>query len=219
MTRQLIFLVALLPLLVACDAAPSRWQEWITDLVGGPSSTPPEGTPLLPTPTLATGAGAQTIEDPAGAPATEPPQQQATSTPETQTAAPEALGPFTGSFAGPIYGDAESSATLQLDLIQQDRQIEGTATLGQGLVVNAGGFCGAFDVPALKLNASDELEQVDGRHLSTTTTVEVSGFEITVELQATLAPDGETMVAEATMYPPSLCGATPTMTATLNRVE
>ncbi|MFW5942237.1 MAG: hypothetical protein ACOC9V_04915 [Chloroflexota bacterium] len=219
MTRQLIFLVALLPLLVACDAAPSRWQDWITDLVGGSAPAPPQATPLLPTPTLAAGAGAPTIEDPTSVPATEPPQTEATPIPETEAAATEAPGPFTGAFAGTIHGDAESSASLQLDMVQRGRQIEGTATLGEGVVVNAGGFCGAFDVPALTLNANDELDQVDGRQLSTTTTVEVNGFEVTVELEATLAPDGESMVAEATMYPPSLCGSNPTMSATLTRVE
>lgn len=227
--RQLIIIVVLVPFLVACDASPDRWQDWLSGLVGGVSPAAPDpGTPqMLPTPTLAPRAQpTDGLADP-GQPASQP---QATLPAETDSTAPgtgadtadlEAVAsePFTGTFAGTIFGDEESSAALQLDLTQNGTQIRGTATVGEGLIVRAGGLCGSFDVPAMTLNASDELDHVDGRELSTTSTIEVNGFEIRVTLQATLALDGETMLAQATMYPPAFCGTDPTMTATLTRVN
>lgn len=218
--RHFIGLIVLLPLLVACDAGPSGLQEWITNLVRGsaPADQDPATPQALPTPTLAV------REDATAAAADQPTlPSPATLTPEAQTSptvpATDAPEPFTGTFVGAIFGDEESSADLQLDLQQDGRQIEGVATVGEGLVVNAGGLCGSIDVPAMTLNASDELDRADGREISTTSTVQVEGFEVPVELRATLALDGKTLLAEATMYPPAFCGADPTMTATLIRVE
>lgn len=228
--RRLLATILFLPLaaalLAGCRAAPNQWQTWFNDLIGGepsPVPVPPAGgeaTGLAPTPTLAAGAF------PTDAPTLQPtaPSAAATSTRETD-ATQEAPSPdptpgaFSGTFAGTIVGHNDSSAPLELQLEQRGRQIAGTATIGEGLVVSAGGVCGAFAIPATTLRARDELDQVDGRHLLTTTTVQVSGIDIPVELQATLAPDGQTVTAQATIYPPSLCGNTPTLNATLMRVE
>jgi hypothetical protein len=222
----ILFLPLAAALLAGCRAAPNQWQAWFNDLIGAepsPVPVPPAGGEapgLAPTPTLATGAF-PTESPPVQATA---PSTAATPTGETgatQEAPPTDATPgaFSGAFAGTIEGHNDSSAPLELQLEQRGRQIAGTATIGEGLVVSAGGVCGTFAIPATTLRARDELDQVDGRHLLTTTTVQVSGIEIPVELQATLAPDGQTVTAQATIYPPSLCGNTPTLNATLRRVQ
>lgn len=220
----ILFLPLAAGLLVGCHAAPNQWQAWFNDLIGAepsPVPVPPSGGErpgLAPTPTLALGAF------PTESPPLQPtaPSAAATSTGETATeeAPPDATpSAFSGTFAGTIEGHNGSSAPLELQLEQRGRQIAGTASIGEGLVVSAGGVCGTFAIPATTLRARDELDQVDGRHLLTTTTVQVSGIDIPVELQATLAPDGQTVTAQATIYPPSLCGNTPTLNATLVRVQ
>lgn len=214
--RRLIVLMALAPLLVGCGVSRDDLEQLIIDVVGGPppNIATPSAPLLAPTPTLAS----EVLQD------AEPTQEVLTPVQETSEAPSEspedgAPGPFTGTFVGDILGDNDSSASLELALVQEGRHIEGTAALGEGLVVSAGGVCGTFPIPAVTLIASDELDQANGRHISTTTNVEVSGFEIPVVLEATLAPDGETVTAEATIHPPALCRSNPTMTATLLRVD
>lgn len=209
---RLIVLMALLPILAGCGVSRDDLEQLIIDVVGGPppNIATPSTPGLAPTPTLAT----EVLQE------AEPTQRVLTPAQETSEAPEEAgPGPFTGTFVGDILGDNDSSASLELVLVQNGRDIEGTATLGEGLVVSAGGVCGSFPIPAVTLIASEELEEANGRHISTTTNVEVSGFEIPVELEATLAPDGETVMAEATIHPPALCRSNPTMTATLLRVD
>lgn len=214
--RKRLGTVILLPLLAAllagCAGVSEPWQGWISDFLARSTATPPVDNGLQPTPTLATGSGVQP------AATTQPPA--ATAPPEaTQDAVVDEFGPFTGTFQGTMVGDNDSSAPLELQLVQRGRNIEGAATLGEGLIVRAGGVCGSFPIPAITLNASDQLDQAGERTLSTSTTVTVSGFEIPVELQAQLDADGNTVTAQATMYPPALCGANPTVTATLTRVS
>ncbi len=210
-SANLVILALLAPLLVGCAGAPSPLQEFIGGLLGRPAPTqvaPPEQQ-LLPTPTLA--AGSQP-----GAP--DEPQTGVTPPAPAETAVPSEFGPFTGTFEGVMFGDNDSSAPLELQLVQRGAAIEGAAMLGEGLVVRAGGVCGSFPIPAITINAADELDHAGERTLSTTTSVNVSGFDIPVELQASLDPDGDTVTASATIYPPALCGANPTVTATLTRV-
>ncbi len=226
--KRLIIITAFLSLLTGCRGVADRWQQQIIEFFDDPPEILAPPTPALApttvseaTPTLA--AAADDDETAAGPDAeVQPP---AAETPDSEAEAPGAdegsgeLGPFTGTFAGTVTGENDSSATLQLELVQRGRQIEGTATIGEGLVVEAGGLCGSFPIPATTLSASDELDQVDGRRLSTTSDVEVSGFVVPVELEATLSPDGQTVEAVATVYPPALCTNDPTVTATLRRVE
>lgn len=223
----LVGLLLAVSLLTGCRAMPDQWQSWLDDLVAGdatPVPVPPDdaGAPgLAPTPTLVPGL-APTDGLPAQPTAPAPDEIPAEGAPPVEETPPTqetASNPFTGTFAGTIQGHNDSSASLQLDLVQSGRQIQGTATLGEGLVVNAGGVCGSFPIPATTLTARDELDHVDGRHLLTTTTVQVSGIEIPVELEATLAPDGQTVTAQATIYPPSLCGREPSLSAELMRVQ
>lgn len=213
---RLLILMALMPLLAGCGVRRDDIEALLIDIVGGPppNIATPSTPALAPTPTLAT----DVLQG------EESPQEVLTPVQETRELpgdAPEEgrPGPFTGRFVGDILGDNDSSASLELVLVQEGRQIEGTATLGEGLIVSAGGVCGSFPIPAVMLSASDVLEEASGRHISTTTNVEVSGFEVPVELEATLAPDGETVTAEATIHPPALCRTSPTMTATLLRVD
>jgi len=213
--RQLLTIVAFLPLLVGCAGGAGQLQDWISDLIAGPAPTvqaPP--TPgLAPTPTLVSDAGlppAATPEQPGSPPQDTPAPQE--------TPVLEEFGPFTGTFVGAMTGDDSSSAPLALALVQSGNHIAGTATLEEGLVVRAG-VCGSFPIPAITLNIDEELEEAGERRLSTTANVAVGGFEIPVQLEATMDPDGDTVTAQATMYPPSLCGTDPTVSATLTRVS
>lgn len=227
MTRRLIVLTLLALLLVGCNSERGQMPDWLADLLGvSPRLQAPEGPQLLPTPTLVTdGPDVEQEQNPAAPTlpleSTATPVSGADGPPpaesgnETDPGGQES-GPFAGTFAGTAQGHSGSSAMLQLELTQSGEQVQGTATLGDGLVINAGGLCGSFPIPGMRLNAGD---QVTGRTLSTRTEVEVNGFEIPIELNVTLSPDGETMQAEATMYPPALCGNNPTVTATLERVD
>lgn len=210
--------MALMGLLVGCSGGANQWQEWVSDFLGAPAPTvqPPSAGGLQPTPTLASEAPAlPTVEQTT-------PQATAESQPETPAAeeepGAETPGPFTGTFEGVMVGDNDSSAPLELQLVQNGRNIEGAATLGEGLVLRAGGVCGTFPIPAMTINAAEELDSAGERTLSTSTSVSVSGFDIPVELRAELGPDGDTVTAQATIYPPALCGTNPTVSATLTRV-
>lgn len=219
-TKKLFLWMALLPLLVGCSSSPSQWQEWVSDLLGGPAptvQTPPERG-LQPTPTLASSAPAEATAGQTAPQATDEPAVE-TPEPAEEDAESEQLGPFSGTFEGTMIGDNETSAPLELQLVQIGRNIEGAATLGDGLILRAGGVCGSFPIPAMTINAADELDHAGERTLSTSTSVTVSGFDVPVELQAELGPDGNTVTAQATIYPPALCGTNPTVSATLTRVD
>jgi hypothetical protein len=211
-TRRLaVMALALVVILALTGCVPSAetLREWVGAIGGaqGPAADPA----LLPTPTLAPTAAPQ-VESPAVQPAPD----------AAVTAPPPALapgGPFAGTFTGNISGDGDSQAPLRLELSQQGLAVAGTATLGEGLRINAGGFCGRFPVPTASFTASETLPSADARQLEASTTVDVEGFEIPLTLKATLAPDGRTMDVEATLFTPALCSNNPTVGGTLTRSQ
>jgi hypothetical protein len=107
---------------------------------------------------------------------------------------------------------------LRLELVQQGAAVAGTATIGEGLHIDAGGFCGSFPVPALRLQADEVLDDPNSRSLSTTSNLSVEGFEIPVLLEATLSEDGQTITAAATLETPAVCANDPTISGTLSRI-
>lgn len=175
----------------------------------------------LATPTLAPGAGDMDIRprltpDADGAlptaalPTATPPKMA------TPTFTRPAEGAFAGEFAGTAYGDNDSTAPIALDLTHRSGQLSGTVGIGAGLEVAAGGLCGTIPVPPTEFRTEAPLA-AESRRLETTATIPVKGFEIEVELVATLSDDGQVMTAEATMFTPGLCSRDPVIEATLDR--
>lgn len=202
--KRLLLAALFLVLIAGCTLSIGLWRLWVA--VGGvPAAPGAGGEPLAPTPTLATipeGAGGEG----GGPDAVDPAAPQ-----------PGGTNALTGTYEGTVYGDGGSSALLRLELVQQGTTIAGTATIGEGLQIDAGGFCGSFAVPATRLQADEELDRADSRHLSTTSNVSVEGFEIPVRLEATLSEDGQSITAAATLDTPAVCTNDPTVTGTLVR--
>lgn len=220
----LIPLVLVLAVLSGCSATDLLRQ--VTGVEGNPpvvaQPAPAESQPpVVPTPTLAATARSQE-RVPAPSPTAVRNKVDVAAAPTTAapaTSAPPAAesGPLAGTFVGLLNGDGGSHAALVLELEQQGRIVSGIASLGEGITINAGGFCGRFAVPASTFEAREELDTADSRQLQTTTSVDVEGFLIPVDLTISLSPDGKTMTAEATLQTPALCANDPTLVGTLNR--
>jgi hypothetical protein len=194
-------------------AATDVLREFIGNSDGTPARTQPTSAPRA-TPTLAVPIRS---EDPPAGMTSEPPAGVVPATPTVSTPVAAGTGLLTGTFIGTLIGDGDSEAPLLLELEQEGRLVAGTATLGEGLMINAGGFCGRFPVPASSFEAREELETADSRKLQTTTSVDVEGFLIPVDLTVTLAADGQTLTAEAILQTPALCANDPVLVGTLTR--
>ncbi len=197
--KGLLIVVAMLIVVAGCALSVGLWRLWT---VAGGGLAAPEGGPPLVTPTLAAipgGAGGEGSGPGAPDPTT------------------SGANPLTGTYEGTVYGDGGTSALLRLELVQQGTVVAGTATIGEGLQIDAGGFCGRFPVPATRLQADEELDSLNSRRLSTTSNFSVESFEIPVVLEATLSEDGQSITAAATLDTPAVCTKDPTITGTLVR--
>jgi hypothetical protein len=123
--------------------------------------------------------------------------------------------PFTGVFEGTVYGDFGSSAPLTLELTQRGTVVEGTAVIGTGLKVNAGGFCGTAVVPASSVAAEGTTSRRQPRHLSANIPFEVSGLDITARITGDLAADGEELDVAVKVDTPFVCGRDPVISGVL----
>lgn len=199
--KRLLVIVFLLVIVGGCAVTIGLWRVWAG---AGDGPTVQEiDTIVVPTPTLAMFGGGTATGQPDQA---EPAQKSS------------GRNVLTGTYEGTVQGDGGSTAILRLELVQQGTAVVGTATIGEGLQINAGGFCGRFPVPATRLQADEQLDSPTSRHLSTTSSVSVEGFEIPVVLEATLSEDGQTITAAATLETPALCANDPTVSGTLARV-
>jgi hypothetical protein len=134
------------------------------------------------------------------------------------TAATSNVGPFEGEFHGYLYGDDGSRAPISLDLTHRGRNVDGTVMLGEGLVVD-GKRCGTAAVPAGTLEAAGQSSPTNRNQLTATSSFEVSGIEVTVELDGTVSRDGRTINTEAKINLPWLCGRDPILTGTLSKAQ
>lgn len=125
--------------------------------------------------------------------------------------------PFTGVFTGVVYGDYGSSAPLTLELTQRGRVVTGTAVIGDGLRLNAGGFCGSAYVPAASASAEGATQRRQPRQLSATIPFEVSGLTITAQATGQLATDGETLDVSVKIDTPFPCSRNPVISGALAR--
>jgi hypothetical protein len=176
-----------------------RALDWLAGVTTGNAEPTPT---LIPTPTLA--PRATTVQTAPGAP------------PAATPGVPAAPGPFEGAFVGTVQSDSNTSARIGLELTQRGDQVAGTVALGEGLVVNAGGFCGSVAVPATAFTFQETVP-ISGRQVATTTTINAAGFDLEVALSAAISADGQTLTAEATIFTPAICPRDPVLSGTATR--
>ncbi len=126
-------------------------------------------------------------------------------------------GPFEGVFTGTVKGDLGSQTTLTLDLTDRANIVSGEATLGTGLKVNAGQVCGTAVIPAGVMWAEGEKSSRRPRELSAESTIEVTGMEVTIEVEGELSADGKTLDVTAKIDTPWICGRDPVIMGTLTK--
>ena len=127
-----------------------------------------------------------------------------------------ATGPFDGIFYGWVNSDNGSRAPMVLDLTHKGSTVSGDIYLGEGLVVN-GGICGEAAVPSGIQSATGTTDPRSPDMFSTAIGFEFSGLEIGVDITGQVAPDGESLSAEAQIDLPWFCGADPELSGTLLR--
>lgn len=129
----------------------------------------------------------------------------------------EEIGPFEGTFSGIVMGDKGSQTTLTVDLTDRDYEVTGNISLGGGLIVDAGGFCGNAVLPASAIWAEGETTASHPDELSAEATIDVGRFDVIVTVDAELSEDGETMDVEAEIDTPWMCGRDPVIQGTLTK--
>lgn len=134
------------------------------------------------------------------------------------SAAPETavgkVGPYEGVFHGTVYAPDGSKAPMSLDLTHRGSIVEGSIFLGDGLNIDAG-LCGAGTIPASSHVASGKTSTINSNNLSATSTFDVSGVTVKVNLDSQV--QGDTLKAKAKIDLPWLCGSDPVITGTLQR--
>lgn len=176
-------------------------------VVSTPSPTPTPEATATPEPTN-TPTPAPTDTPTLEPTATPTPEPTNTPTPmPTDTPTPKPRLPFEGTFEGIVIGDEGSSASLTVDLTQEGADVSGTATLGEGLLVNVGaGLCpGVQIVPAATLDLNGQTSASNPRHLEKSTSLVVSGFNIGVNIAADVSADGEELSILLNLITPFPC--------------
>ena len=125
---------------------------------------------------------------------------------------------FIGTFTGTVAGDKGSETTITLDIDSIGHTVTGNASLGRGLIVDAGGFCGAATLPATSMRAEGVVSASNPDELTADATIDVGNFEVKVEVTGELSADGESMELAAEIDTPWLCGRDPVITGTLTKV-
>lgn len=181
-----------------------------------PTSTPEATATPEPTNTPTPEPTATPTLEPTNTPTPEP-----THTPTaTATPTPKPRLPFEGTFEGTVNGDEGSSAPLTVDLTQDGVDVSGTATLGEGLLVNVGaGLCpGVQTVPAATLDLNAQTSASNPRHLEKSTSLVVSGYNIGVNIAADVSADGEELSVLLNLITPFPC-RNPELRAVLTRTQ
>ena len=128
----------------------------------------------------------------------------------------DAEGPYEGTFYGVARGDRSSYALISLDLTHRGDWVEGTLALNRGLYVD-GGFCGAVNLPATEQAVEGWTAAKDPSHLEANPTIDVGGFDLTIDFESDVSDEGDIITAEAKVDLPWFCGRDPGLTATLYR--
>ena len=129
-----------------------------------------------------------------------------------------AAGPYEGVFFGTVNGDNNSRAWMAMKLTHRDGVVEGKVYLGDGLIVDAG-MCGNSEIPSMMQYASGMTNPNNPNELVVQTMVNVSGFDIGIDLNSTVSADGKTLTADASIDLPWICGRDPSFSGTLDRIQ
>lgn len=187
---------------------------------------------VAPTATQPEVVAAAATPEPTSTPTPEPthtPTPTSTNTPtptptpiptDTPEPAIDADAPFTGVFEGTVAGDANSSALVKADLIQNGAQVSGTVVIGDGLLIDVGsGFCpGLQAVPATTMDLSSQTLPNNRYRLEENTTIQVQGFDIGVQVIANATEDGETVTVQLNLAIPWPCRSI-ALASTLSKVQ
>jgi hypothetical protein len=125
--------------------------------------------------------------------------------------------PFAGVYAGTAYGDKGTAAPLYLTMTQDGSDIAATATLGEGLYV-ATPRCGGGEVPAGSAAGIGQVDPLNASRVRTEAAFAVQGIPVIMVILGDLSEDAQSLTAHTTLDLPSLCGADPTLTGTLERI-
>ena len=125
-------------------------------------------------------------------------------------------GPFEGKFTGIVYGDRRSQAPITIELTQRGEDIQGSVDLGEGLYVD-GGMCYAGELPATQQSLATKIKSDDPRRLATQLLFKVSNYQIAVNLESELSPDGQELTAVTSIDLPWFCGGDPVLRGELIR--
>ena len=123
---------------------------------------------------------------------------------------------FNGRFAGTLTSDDGSTAPVSLDLAQTGSTVAGDIAISDGLTID-GGNCGAQAIPAGARSVSGQVDPSNPNHIEVSAGYEVQGFNITAELIADLAPDGNSLNGRINLSLPFLCGRNPVIAGSLAR--
>ena len=129
-------------------------------------------------------------------------------------AAATTTGPYAGVFNGTVYAPNGSEAAMSLNLTHKGSAVDGTVFLGEGLSIDAG-MCGSVDVPASTIVAHGKSSLTNPRSLTATSTFEVAGIDVTVELESYVS--GNNLDAEVKIDLPWICGGDPILTGQLHK--
>jgi hypothetical protein len=72
-------------------------------------------------------------------------------------------------------------------------------------------------VPAIEQVVSGQTDHDNARRVAVAPTFDAGGFDLTVNFESTLSPDGETITARAKIDLPWFCGRDPVLSGTLTR--
>ena len=125
-------------------------------------------------------------------------------------------GPYEGKFQGQIWNDNGTSAPLSVNLTHRGDTVAGTASLGEGIVVETR-FCGAATIPAATRWLSGHTQAGSPKHLEATSTFTAEGIPFTVRFSSDASADGTTINGAATIDLPWFCGGDPVLTGVLHK--
>jgi hypothetical protein len=185
-------------------------------LAAPPTPTPPAEAVVIPSPTPIPAATATPTALPTNTPVPAPVDTPTPVPSPTPTSAPRL--PFDGTFEGVINGDAGSSAVVSIDMTQTGTNLAGTATVGEGLLVDVGGgFCpGVQEVPATTMDLAAETSASNPRHLEESSNLVVRGYTIGIKIVVDVSAEGDVMNVRMDLLMPWPCRSV-TMQAALAR--